>query len=148
MLKVPALELPQPMLTRCNCPLVPATLLAKPVYMAYRILDMKLTVSWKSVSVGLTAIVLLGAAVTTVKDYRFWAWAEDLENVAEVSYATAIKWEQDTLRGIQLAIDKCLAEQDCPASTMLRLRRQEQNSLDEIERLKKGRDKLTTTGGG
>ena len=97
---------------------------------------------WKKATVVLTGVVLLGAAVTALQPYRFWAWASDLEQVAEVSYSTAIKWEQDNLRGIELSIDKCMANQDCPSATLLRLKRQEQDSRDAIEKFKRDHESL------
>ncbi len=102
---------------------------------------------WKKATVVLTAVVLIGATLTVLQPYRFWAWASDLDQVAGVSYNTAIKWEQDTLRGTQFEIDKCIVNQNCPARTMLRLQREEQDSLDRIEKLKEERKELMGKGG-
>ena len=92
--------------------------------------------SWKRISIILAAVLLISSTIATIKPLRFWAWAGDLEVVAEIAYGTAIKWEQSTLRGIQLAVDICVANQECPSATLLRLRQQEQDSIDRIHKLK------------
>lgn len=105
---------------------------------------MKLT--WKKATAILTFIVLLGGSVAVLKEYRFWAWAGDLEQIAGVSYKTAISRERDVLRETQLFIDKCTFTQSCPSATMLRLQRQRQEILDRIRILEQARDQISSGG--
>lgn len=120
--------------------------------------------TWKKISVVLTAVVLVGAAITVISPYRFWASVNELEQhviddrstlkrtqsvvaqVAQVTYDTAVARERDNLRGIQLAIDKCKANGDCLEATLLRLQRQEQESKNAIDRFQREHNRILAGG--
>lgn len=104
--------------------------------------------TWKKISVVLGGLVLIGTTITVLQPYRFWAWASDLRQVAEVSYDTAINWEQDWLRKTQREIDKCRVDEDCPLPYVHRLERDEQETLDKIKNLKEEREGLLKKGKG
>lgn len=117
--------------------------------------------TWKKVRVVLLAIVLIGAAIAAVSPYRFWVLpaelkeheaqgVQDLEaldaariEVAEDTYDFGISREREKLLEVQLAIDICRANGDCPTATMLRLMRQEQTIISKVEKLEKKQERLT-----
>lgn len=103
---------------------------------------------WKSFIAAGTAIILFSAVLGVLDPYRFWAWASDLDQVAELSYGIEIRLEQENLRGISLSIDKCHVNRDCPDETLLRLKRQEQDSQDKIKKLKDALQGIISKGEG
>lgn len=98
--------------------------------------------TWRRISLVLTAVVLIGTTIAVLKPYRFWAWATDLQQVAGVTYDTAVSWEQDWLRKTQLEIGKCEVNGNCPPTYILRLKRDEQETLDKIKKLREEQKSL------
>lgn len=112
---------------------------------------------WKQISAALTGVVLLGAAIATVNTYRFWASADELEDhkldmgakivrVAEVSYRTAIKWEQQELDDTQFLLDECDIKQNCTENQIKRLNIRKREKEETIEELKRDREKTVDEG--
>lgn len=81
-----------------------------------------------------------------MKDYRFWAWAGDLKQVAGVSYATAIAWEQQELDDTMFLLDKCDITEGCIEAQVKRLNRRKRSLQEKIDELKRQREEMT--GGG
>jgi hypothetical protein len=87
-------------------------------------------------------VTAMGAALDTIDQHRPWADREHLILVAEDSYAFQIRLAGEALRSIELAIDVCIAQQNCPQETMVRLIGQAEEKKAEIERLKRQAGKV------
>ena len=95
----------------------------------------------KQIMAALALIIALGGALTVVNQYRWWASAGELLQVAEVSYGTAIARQTDYLIRVNLLIAECQANSCSPAS-LENLRQQEAAILLKIKKLEADEAKL------
>ncbi len=98
--------------------------------------------TWKKIRVVLLAIVLIGAAITALQPYRFWAWASDLQQVAGVSYDTAIAWELEDLGDTQFLLDECDIMRNCKAAQVRRLNKRKNDLEEKIKQMRLERKAL------
>jgi len=100
-----------------------------------------------AVAVGIVAI---GGALAVIDDYRWWASADELMahekkdnmkfvKIAEVSYSTAIKWEQAELDDTQFLLDQCDIKQNCTEAQIKRLKKRLHEKEEIIDELKQER---------
>lgn len=101
---------------------------------------------WKRIAATVVFISTLGAAISVIKEYRWWPWKwefdaleEQVHQVAGISFTTAINQKWDILLIIQERLRQCEADRvrDCTD-----LRRQAQRLESEIRALEKQRDEL------
>ena len=93
---------------------------------------MKSIVKYGKWAGAVTAIII---ALVTINQYRFWASATDLQQVAGVSYGTAIGRQSDNLIRVRLLIAECEANSGCSNASMENLRQQEAAILLRIRQL-------------
>ena len=81
---------------------------------------------------AVTAIIV---SIATINQYRFWASASELIQVAGVSYDTAISRQTDYLIRVRLLKAECEAKPSCSRASMENLRQQEADIMRRIEQL-------------
>lgn len=86
---------------------------------------------WKSLTAAAAGIVALGGAWAVIDKYQPFAYADDLIEVAQVSYTAAINQRWDMLLTVQAHIEAARRRGDAP--TVLALQQQEQRLKQEID---------------
>ena len=86
------------------------------------------------------AIASVGAAAGVILKYQPFAWADDVVELAQVSYPTAINQRWDMLLILQSRLDEAKKRGD--TATAVTLQQQEQRIQQEIESLKERQKKF------
>ena len=82
-------------------------------------------------------VLLLGGAVAVAKDdLRFWGWRSDVVKIAQISYTTRLKQENDERRALRREIKECEKDEDCTDDDYWDLVKDRDEVLEEIDRLK------------
>ena len=90
--------------------------------------------------VGMTAgvVVALGGAISVIKEYRWWAWRAEAQDIGAVAYETKLKILFDRLDGNLDRKDRCIVtEENCTA-----IRQRVRDIEREIEKTVEAMNKL------